>query len=138
MFKKECKDERITQVRNQVSSQSFYIWFGLLFIDLFYKVFYKGVPFEQIGDIFVIFMIGAGYNLVMSAIKGVYSENFKRILIKTVTVGLIVGSIITLFLYVTDQIDSVGQFIFGFVVGLTIILSMVYLLVKRWNKKNNF
>lgn len=136
MVKREI-DERITETKRTVASQTCGILLWGILVLLLYRQFYLKQSFTQYADLFILWLFASAYLSLGTTLMGV--RPFDRPFGKAIIVPVIISVTI---LIVNIYQSTISTFLEGFqvlvvaFVSALVCLSLFKLLYTRWEKKN--
>jgi hypothetical protein len=129
------QDERIQATANRIAGRGFFIWYWLMLISLYYRMFFLKQHIRDFWDIAAIFFIGTFFVFIAYANKGVLDCGFKR---RVLTLCIVLFTVFCTWHLIAGHWHSlvdVGTSLLGFLAGTGLWIGIAYFLSRRWKRK---
>jgi len=132
------KDERIQTNINRFAARGFGIWFVLLLFSINYRLLILRQHPREWWDILAIFFIGTVYVCIERARNGVLDPGLFKWKSAIVAIASAAVAFILVSQYITGRtlsIAEVGLFLLGFLPSMGLMTAILYILKRRWERK---
>jgi hypothetical protein len=128
-------DERIETTQNRIAAITSQMWYWLILIAVGYRVLILKQHLRDFWDIAAIFVIVSAFGFLARVRKGVFDHVFKQ---RSLGLAIVLTVLVVTLEFFKGHIHSaadVGRTLIFAAVGLGVVIETVYLLNRRWKRK---